>query len=200
MLLLGCLQLLLQQICHAAGVEHHCGQRPFQFNMTSGPPAALSDPAFTQPWVQDNVAITYNPFITKDGLGSQVHRLLGVYAVAACTGLQYIPTAGFQLLAHLNATNTDGPSEAQQMAHRLNVMLGVSSTPKPINSSWRVVHLGRDCRITWDTLLNATRAALAQQQPTLFNVSFTYGFALAYPAMLQCVPAFRPQVRDTSSS
>lgn len=177
------------QDAHAAAVQHHCGAPPFNLNMTQAPPEALTDPVFQNPWVQNNVAVTYDPLTTKDGLGSQIHRQLGVYAVAACTGLQYKSTAGFQRFTHLNQ------SDAHMLAQRVNTMLGIPSTPERVNPTWRVVHFGRDCNITWDTLLTKVKAALALQQPTLFNISFVYGFALTYPAMLNCAPASKQQVR-----
>jgi hypothetical protein len=180
--------MLTLQGAHAAAVKHRCGHRPFHLNMSLSRPSALSDPMFQDPWVQSNVAITYDALKTKDGLGSQLQRQLGVYTVAACTGLQYKPTDGFQRFTHLDA------SEAHLMAQRLNTLLGIPNTHQPVNSSWRVVDIGRDCGVNWEHLLNETKAALAQQQPTLFNISFVYGFVLTYPAMLDCVPAFRPQV------
>lgn len=182
--------LLLMQAADAALVQHHCGSPPFNFNMTLGPPVALSDPVFRDPWVQANVAVTYDPFSTKDGVGSQLHRQLGVYAAAACTGLKYEPTEGFQRFAHL-----DG-SDAHLLAHRINTMLGIPAihAAQQNHSAWKVVNLHRDCNITWDTLLEHTKAAVAQQQPTLFNISFVYGFALTYPAMLGCVLEFKQQV------
>jgi hypothetical protein len=76
-------------------------------------------------------------------------------------------------------------------------MLGIPSTHahQQSHSAWKVVNFHRDCNITWDTLLEHTKAALAAQQPTMFNISFVYGFVLTYPAMLDCVPEFRQQVR-----
>lgn len=156
--------------------------------MSLSRPSALSDPVFQDPWVLSNVAVTFDALKTKDGLGSQLQRQLGVYTVAACAGLQYRPTDGFQRFTHINA------SEAHLIAHRLNTLLGIPSTHQPVNSSWRVVDFGRDCSTNWDHLLNETKTALVQQQSTLFNISFVYGFVLTYPAMLDCVPAFRPKV------
>jgi hypothetical protein len=139
--------------------------------------------------VQANVAVTYDPLSTKDGAGSQLHRQLGVYALAACAGLQYRPTDGFHRFTHVNK------SDAHLLANRVNTMLGIPASPQPLDPAWRVIHFGRDCDIHWETLLNATKAALAAQQPTMFNISFVYGFALTHPAMLDCVPAFKQQVR-----
>ena len=156
--------------------------------MSLSRPAALADPVFQNSWVKSNVAVTFDHLITQDGFESQLHRQLGVYAVAACAGLQYVHTASFQHFSHLNK------SQGQHLAHKINTMLGIPQSPQAQNSSWRVVDLDRDCSISWDTLLNETRAAVDKQVPTLFNVSFTYGFELTYPAMLQCVPAFRQQV------
>lgn len=157
--------------------------------MTQPRPSALSDPVFRDPWIKNNVAVTYDALITSDGLGSQLHRQLAVYAVAACAGLQYIHTTRFLRFSHMHR------NESQQLAHRVNTLLGVPSKPVAVSRSWKVVDLDRDCTITWDTLLNETKKAVVQRTPTLFNVSFTYGFALTYPAMLQCVPAFQQQVR-----
>lgn len=176
---------------------HGCSNGPFHFNMSLPAPAALSDPVFKHPWVQHNVAVTFDPMVTRDGLGSQLQRQMGVYAMAVCAGLRYVPTRPYDRFTHLNRT------EAHQLAHRVNTLLGIpdstnnnEETAGSISSSsgWRVVDFDRSCSITWDTLLHETKAALAAQQPTLFNVSFVYGFALTYPAMLTCVPAFRQQV------
>jgi hypothetical protein len=144
---------------------------------------------FQDPWVQANVAVSFDPQRTKDGLGSQVHRLFGAYAVAACSTLRYVHTAGFQRFTHLNA------SDARHAARRLNTMLGLPQSPVANDTARKVVEFGRDCAVSWDDLAAHTRAALAARQPTLFSVFFTYGFALAHPAMLDCVPAFRQQVR-----
>lgn len=189
----GLCLLLIANLAHknadAVFAHHHCGSPPFNSNMSLGPPAALSDPVFQDPWVRSHVAVTYDPFSTKDGVGSQLHRQLGVYAAAACAGLQYRPTKGFQRFAHLNGSN------AHLLSHRINTMLGIPSTHahQQSHSACKVVNFHRDCNITWDTLLEHTKAALAAQQPTMFNISFVYGFVLTYPAMLDCVPEFRQQ-------
>lgn len=181
--------MLPVQAAVASAVEHHCGSPPFLVNTPLGPPAGLADPIFQDPWVQANVAVTYDPLTTKDGAGSQLHRQLGVYAVAACTGLQYKPTDGFHRFTHVNK------SDAHLLALRFNTMLGIPSSPQPLDPTWRVVQFGRDCDIHWESLLHETKSALAAQQPTLFNISFVYGFALTHPAMLDCVPELRQQVR-----
>lgn len=137
------------------------------------------------------MAITFDPSVTGDGLGSQLHRLLGAYTVAACTQLPYIHTAGFKRFTHMSA------SEARHTAKRLNVLLGLPDKHLTANSSYKVVTFGRDCNITWDNLVAEVRAALNAKQPTLIAITFTYGFVLAHPAMLDCVPAFRKQVSST---
>jgi hypothetical protein len=112
-----------------------------------------------------------------------------VYTTAACTGLQYRPTEGFLRFAHLSG------SDAHLLTHRINTTLGIPPTHEHqlSHSAWKVVNLHRDCNITWDNLLEHTRAALAQLQAMMFNISFAYGFALTYPAMLDCMPELRQQ-------
>lgn len=179
----------------AAGSVHNCGGAAAAALLAASSadnaaarvraPAALAAPVFKHPWVQENVAVTFNAAVTKDGLGSQVHRLFGARAVAACTGLPFIHTSGFTRFAHLNG------SASRHAAARVNTMLGLPMQPVAANASRHVVQLGRDCAVTWDTLAADTRAALAARRPTLFNISFTYGFALTHPGMLACVPVFR---------
>jgi hypothetical protein len=48
-----------------------------------------SSPFFDDPWVLDNIAVTYGHRV-KDGIGSQVVRMIAVYALANITGMGHL--------------------------------------------------------------------------------------------------------------
>jgi hypothetical protein len=48
-----------------------------------------SSPHFDDPWVLNNIAITYGHRV-KDGIGSQVVRMIAVYALANITGMGHL--------------------------------------------------------------------------------------------------------------
>jgi hypothetical protein len=55
-------------------------------------PQFPKDPIYSNPWVQQHIALTYAPETTRDGLGAQAFRMLGIYALSKALGVKYLHT------------------------------------------------------------------------------------------------------------
>jgi hypothetical protein len=152
-------------------------------------------PIFEDPWVKQNVAVTYGLKI-RDGLGSQTARMLGVYAIAHASGLQYYHSP-FGCIGHIggaphyrDARCDNLPESDIQQMQRITKYVRLPSTTAANASAWDQQYLFRG---DWDKLASIAAAALQTQRPVLVGLELTDEFISVCPDIFYHVPAWRPR-------
>ncbi|WIA19513.1 hypothetical protein OEZ85_004124 [Tetradesmus obliquus] len=150
---------------------------------------------FEDPWVKANVALTYGLKI-RDGLGSQTARMLGVYAIAHASGLQYHHSP-FECIGHIggaphyrDARCDNLPESDLHKMRRIAKHIRLPSSSAVNASAWEQQYL---FRADWDKLASVAAAALQAKQPTLVGLELTDEFISPCPDIFYHVPAWRPQ-------
>jgi hypothetical protein len=150
---------------------------------------------FDDPWVKQNVALTYGLKI-RDGLGSQTARMLGVYAIAHAAGLQYYHSP-FDCIGHIggaphyrNAHCNNLPESDLHKLRRIAKHIRLPSTTAANASTWDQQYLFRG---DWDKLASIALTALTARRPTLVGLELTDEFVSVCPDIFYHVPAWRPQ-------
>lgn len=153
-------------------------------------------PAFESPWARSNIALTYGMRI-QDGLGSQTARIMGVYAVAAASGLPYHHTT-LQCIGHIGGlphyrdTPCDNlaPSDMARL-RRLRRYISLPSSTPTNASAWQTKYM---FRADWRRLAEVVAAAEAAQAPTLIQLELLDEFVGACPDIFYHVPQWQPPV------
>ncbi|WIA28209.1 hypothetical protein OEZ86_010770 [Tetradesmus obliquus] len=149
---------------------------------------------FNDPWVADNVAFTY-AVVIKDGLGGQVTRMMGVYALAEAMGVRYVHSP-LSCIGHIGGQphwrnqSCDGidPADAAKM-QRLSSFLSLANTTAADTSSWAQELFTKG---SWLMLANVTETALRLQRPTVVRIEWVHNFLSDCPDLFFHVPAWRP--------
>lgn len=152
----------------------------------------VKDPVFDDPWVKAHIILTYAG-LTRDGLGSQVLRLMSVYAAAATLGLQYIHSP-LHCIGHFGLTtyrNSSCDGVNAELLHKMSRLAKFFSLPSSSRAlvdvgSWHVGHMSGN----WDSLAAKARRALQLQQPTVIHLEAAHSLAWACPDMFNHVPAW----------
>jgi hypothetical protein len=157
---------------------------------------------FSNPWVRQHVALTYAPETTRDGLGAQAVRLLGIYALAKCTQLQYVHT-GVECVGHIGGLAHYQGRECesrmtradQRQLARVQAMLSLLPTQAAAaanTSAWHVARLD-DVTLTWQHLAAAAQAALQSKRPTVIKLARVQALLCQHPDVFLALPELRPQ-------
>ncbi|KAF8064528.1 katG [Scenedesmus sp. PABB004] len=204
----------------AAGQSQHAGQAPHrpppqahgQPTATGAVPAAPAppgappstrtefgcprDPVFDDPWVRDNVVLSYAAEI-MDGLGGQVARQMAIFAAAAALGLGY-EHAPLRCIGHIGGrphwrpAGCAGvaPRDAAAMA-RAAAFVALPRTAAANNTSgWRVARLLPG---SWRLLAGEAQQALRLREPTVVRVEMVNRIMQECPDLFSHVPAWRPR-------
>lgn len=141
------------------------------------------------------MALTYGLKI-RDGLGSQTARMLGVYAIAHASGLQYHHSP-FECIGHIggaphyrDARCDNLPESDLHKMRRIAKHIRLPSSSAVNASAWEQQYL---FRADWDKLASVAAAALQAKQPTLVGLELTDEFISPCPDIFYHVPAWRPQ-------
>lgn len=150
--------------------------------------------AFSDPWVRDNVVLTYAHQL-QDGLGGQATRLMGIYATAAALGLRYLHTT-LQCVGHIgerthwrNASCDHLTGDDARMLRRARELVELPSSSPPGASSWRPITLRAP---SWEDLAAAAADAAARRAPTLLRVEMVNKLLTDCPDLFRHVPEWRP--------
>lgn len=133
----------------------------------------------------------------QDGLGSQTARILGVYAVAAASGLLYYHTP-LQCIGHIGGlphyrdTPCDNlaPNDMARLA-RIRRFISLPTSAPANASTWRSQYL---FRADWRRLAEVVAAAEAARAPTLVRLELLDEFVSACPDIFYHVPQWQPPV------
>lgn len=159
------------------------------------------DAVYADPWVRQHVVLTYAPETTRDGLGAQAFRLLGIYALSKALGLQYLHTQP-ECVGHIGglphyqgkdcATRlTAADSRKLQRVQRLLALPSSPGVSEAAVRSWHVERLDNSV-LTWELLRSATAAALQQQRPTLIKLARVQALLCQHPDVFLAVPQLQP--------
>lgn len=150
---------------------------------------------YENPWVKDNIALTY-ALDLKDGLGGQVYRIMGIYAIAKTLGVGYVHSP-FTCIGHIgpqsnyrNQTCNDLEPKERLLVQRLNKHLGLPNTTTANTTAWKSVHMYMGC---WRDLAVLVEQAVQQQQPTVIRLEMMPGFIDHCPDMFHHVPSWLPE-------
>lgn len=159
------------------------------------------DLLFNNPWVKENIAVTYGLQI-RDGLGSQTARMLGVYAIAHAVGIHYVHSP-FQCIGHIggaphyrNMRCDYLPPTDMQRLQRISQHIHLPSTTAADVSTWDSVYIFRG---DWVSLANAAAVALANKRPTLIKLELVDEFISVCPDIFYHVEAWRPSILPDNS-
>ncbi|KAF8058936.1 CPK9 [Scenedesmus sp. PABB004] len=152
------------------------------------------DAVFDDPWVRENVAVTYGLKI-RDGLGSQTARMLGVYAVAHALGIPYVHSP-FECIGHIGGVphyrnmrcDHLPPPDLHKLA-RISRHIHLPTSTRANTSAWDVAYVFRG---DWARLANITATALRARRPTLVKLELVDEFISVCPDIFYHVPAWRP--------
>lgn len=152
-------------------------------------------PVYNKPWVKNNVVLTYNLGL-KDGLGAQVQRIMGIYAMAQALGIGYIHSP-FRCIGHIgphyhyreNRTCDNLGPKQQHELQRITTYLSLPNTTSVNVSTWarRMLFMG-----TWDSLAAMVQQAEQQQQPTVIGLEMLTRFLPRCHDLFHHVPEWRP--------
>lgn len=153
---------------------------------------------YSNPWVKDNIALTYSLFV-RDGLGSQVQRIMGIFAIAQALGVGYIHSP-FTCIGHigpyahyrLNRTCDKLEPKHQQQLHRVTTFLSLPNTTVVDTSGWNTTALFKG---TWGELAAAVQQAVQHQQPTIIRLEMLNHFLPKCHDLFHHVPSWRPEWR-----
>lgn len=173
------------------------------------PTATVKQPArvvpihavYSDPWVQHNVVLTYAPETTRDGLGAQAFRMLGIHAIARALGLPFLNTppecvghiGGAAHYQGMDCTRRMTAADQHKLA-RVKRMLMLPNTGGVSGANTRSWHVERldDTLLTWEALQNVTQTALQHKQPTVIKLARVQSLLCQYPDVFLSVPQLKP--------
>ena len=138
-------------------------------------------------WASGQVAVTYDPTRATDGVGSQLHRIYGLYALSRALGVKYVHTplsrVDYQGFLPLLTGRTDPDFVA-----RYNAFFRLPSDDFDLERCERVpIHvLGREMVERYRT------HAAATGRPVLLQAIHHYGYTDRHPESLLALRAMSP--------
>lgn len=141
-----------------------------------------------------DVAVTYDNETTTDGVGSQLHRIYGLYALSRALGVKYVHTplgrVDYQGFVPLLTGRSD-----PDFVIRYNAFFSLPSDEFDLASCERVrVHI-----LTEGTVARYRQHAAATGRPVLLEAIHHYGYTDAHPEALETLRAVSPY-RDHRAS
>lgn len=160
-----------------------------------------NNPLYADPWVQQNIAITY-AHRTRDGVGAQTMRLLGIYAIAKSLNLQYLHRP-IQCVGHVDGKVhfRDGDCSylsdsdmrlMNKIRHMVTLPSNVTEADVQGWSNQFIEYAG------WTRMTKMIRSAYDWKRPTLLTIEFPSYVLQKHPDMYFSVPAFRPEQPSVS--
>lgn len=152
-------------------------------------------PQYDNPWVRNNIVLTYALHL-RDGLGGQVHRIMGIYAIAKALGLGYVHSP-FECVGHLgplshyrNETCDSLEPRDQLMLQRVIKYLSLPDTTTVNIKQWKSV---TSFWGGWKELALLVERAAEQHQPTVIRLEMMTSFIKQCPDLFHHVPSWRSE-------
>lgn len=152
------------------------------------------DPIFQDPWVQNNIAVTYGHKV-QDGIGSQTLRMLAVYALATSLGVGHVfrPLGCVGHIGNQVHYRNTGCNFTDELDRKLLVkaqhMITLPSTVSSNVSTWQSKFLPA---LDWTPFVKDINEALKKKRPTLFEIERVNNLIRYYPDIFLSIPALRP--------
>lgn len=154
-------------------------------------------PIYNDPWVRNNIALTYALGI-RDGLGGQVQRIMGIFAIAKTLGIGYVHSP-FECIGHIGPHShyrrkncTDLEPQDQLLLQRVIKYLNLPTTSSANVSSWSRTAL-RHPLSGWNDLAATVESLAQQRQPAVIKLEMMAAFLTRCPDAFHHVLSWRPE-------
>ncbi|KAF8073262.1 ABCG35 [Scenedesmus sp. PABB004] len=154
-----------------------------------------SDPVFADPWVRQNVALTYGHQV-QDGVGSQALRMLAVHGLASALGVRHL-FRPLGCVGHIGShvhyreagCNFTAEADVRQLTKARRMVSLPSTVSEDDVAVWHHTFLPS---LDFAPFVKAVGEALRAKRPTLYAVERVNSLVRFYPDILQAAPALRP--------